>query len=81
MAVIGTCFWAVASVAIVGIGCFTWLMTMDKFTLEDLKNFLNRRNWRQYRFSSCAYVCIFFNRILNFKKLLEEVCLKNFIVF
>ena len=46
MAVIGTCFWAVASVAIVGIGGFTWLMTMDKFTLEDLKNFLNRRNWR-----------------------------------
>ena len=46
MAVIGTCFWAVVSVAIVGIGCFTWLMTMDKFTLEDLKNFLNRRNWR-----------------------------------
>lgn len=43
MAVIGTCFWATA---IVRIGCFTWLMAMDKFTLEDLKNFLNRRNWR-----------------------------------
>ena len=45
MAVIGTCFWAVASVAIVGIGCFTWLMTMNKFTLEDLKIFLTKNNF------------------------------------